>query len=151
VIRAIIGADEFIARWVGEQLGIDDFGECVTFAIVAEQELIAGIVFNNYRDPSIEVTMASISPRWCTRSIMRTVFSYPFHQIGCKRITASVEDMNQPVRAFLCHLGFRQEGVMRQAFRTGRDAVIFGMLRDECRWLGQRNDVEGRSKRATCH
>jgi hypothetical protein len=29
--------------------------------------------------------------------------------------------------------------------------VIFGMLRDECRWLGQRNDVEGRSKRATCH
>jgi RimJ/RimL family protein N-acetyltransferase len=147
----MIGADAPIARWVGEQLGIDDFGECATFAVLDDRQLIAGIVFNNYRGHDIEVTMTSISPRWCTRSIMRTVFSYPFHQIGCKRITASVEDTNQPVRAFLCHLGFRQEGVMRQAYRTGRDAVIFGMLRDECRWLGQRNDVKGRNERATQH
>jgi hypothetical protein len=24
---------------------------------------------------------------------------------------------------------------MRRAFRTGADAVIYGMLREECRWI----------------
>jgi RimJ/RimL family protein N-acetyltransferase len=64
------------------------------------------------------------------------IFGYPFNQVGCRRLTATTEAKNQPVRAFLCHLGFREEGVIRQGFPTD-DAVVYGMLRDECRWLAR--------------
>jgi hypothetical protein len=32
-------------------------------------------------------------------------------------------------------LGFQQEGFMRKAVEGIRDAVLFGMLRHECRYL----------------
>jgi RimJ/RimL family protein N-acetyltransferase len=42
---------------------------------------------------------------------------------------------NQPARAFLCRLGFKQEGIHPDALPDG-DAVTYGLLRkDAARWL----------------
>ena len=38
------------------------------------------------------------------------------------------------VREFLIRLGFVLEGTMRRGF-TNDDCVIYGMLREECRWI----------------
>lgn len=139
-MRLIIGWDAAIARWVGDRLGIDDFGQYTALGIAdAAGDLLAGVVFNNYRPdiPNIEATIATTTPRWCNRGVLRAIFSIPFQQYGCTRITAVVENKNQPARAFLCRLGFHEEGLMRQGFRGGGDAVIYGMLRSECRWLAK--------------
>jgi RimJ/RimL family protein N-acetyltransferase len=120
---------------VGEQVGIDDFGALIAIGIVRDRNLIAGAVFNNFRQTNIEITFASTTPRWCTRGVLRGIFSYPFEQLGLARLTAVTESTNQSVRAFLCHIGFREEGVMRRGFPSGADAVIYGMLYEECRWL----------------
>jgi RimJ/RimL family protein N-acetyltransferase len=102
---------------------------------VHDNTLIAGVVYNNIRPPNMELSIATSDPRWCNRGVLHAIFHYPFVQAGCGRVTAVTEATNQPVRAFLCRLGFQQEGVMRQAFPGGKDAVIYGLLRDECRWL----------------
>ncbi len=102
------------------------------------EDIIAGVVYNNWRDANIEMTVASDTPRWCSRAVLRGLFWYPFGQIGCHRVTGTTEHTNQSVRAFLCRIGFCEEGVMRRAFRNGSDAVIYGMLREECRWIGDR-------------
>jgi len=145
-LRLIIGFDDAVSRWVGDQLGIDDFGQCVAVGIADDKKLIAGAVYNNYRHPNIEITFASITPRWCSRGVMQAIFGYPFNQVNCTRLTAVTQNTNQPVAAFLCHLGFVKEGVMRRAFRTGEDAAIFGLLKEECRWLkaGEIRHVEKR-------
>lgn len=134
-MKLLVGWDAAVARWVGDQVGIEDFGASVAIGILRDDDLIAGAVFNNYRHPNIEITFASTTPRWCARGIMAGIFAYPFNQVGCARLTAVTESKNQLARAFLRRLGFQQEGVMRRGFRNGDDAVIYGMLREECRWL----------------
>lgn len=149
-----------MARWVGERLGIADFGPCVAIGIcdgvrpawpadrngrscgpavaVPDGPLIAGVVYNWYRQANIEMTIASTSPRWCSRSVLRGLFWYPFEQMGLHRVTAVTEHTFQSTRAFLDRIGFRDEGIMRRAYRNGNDAVIYGMLREECRWIGDK-------------
>jgi RimJ/RimL family protein N-acetyltransferase len=31
--------------------------------------------------------------------------------------------------------GFTQEGVLREAFEDGEDAILYGMLKSECKWI----------------
>ena len=132
----LLGADEYVAEWVGQQVKIADFGKCTTMGFLDQRgELLAGVVFNNYRAPNIEATIATISPRWCSRSALRTIFSYPFLQLRCTRLTAITEVMNQPARAFLCRLGFREEGTLRKLFPGAIDGVVYGMLAEECHWI----------------
>lgn len=138
LIALLVGYDRDVARWVGERLGIASFDPCTAIGVCNEDGLIAGVVYNGYREVNIEMTIASSSPRWCMRGILAGLFWYPFEQLGLARVTAIAERSNQPVRAFLGRLGFREEGVMRRAFRNGNDAVIYGMLREECRWIGRK-------------
>jgi RimJ/RimL family protein N-acetyltransferase len=146
----LTGWDGAVAQWVGERLGIEDFGQYKAIGVVDDQTLIAGVVYNNLRHPNIEMTIASESPRWCSRRILFGLFAYPFNQLRCQRVTAVTERKNQPTRAFLYRLGFREEGQMRRAFPSGEDAVIHGMLREECRWLEEsRQNVQRRNKRAS--
>jgi RimJ/RimL family protein N-acetyltransferase len=97
--------------------------------------IIAGVVYNNLRETNIEATIASSTPKWCTRSVLHAIFWYPFEQLGMSRLTAITEVTNQHAMYFLSRLGFQQEGVMRRGFRGGADAAIYGMLREECQWL----------------
>lgn len=136
MIHVLLDLDEAVAKWVAERLDIEDFGYCRTMALVADDgEMLGGVIFNNWRHTNIEMTIATVSPRWCKRSVLATIFSYPFFQLKCKRVTAITEVMNQPVRAFLCRLGFQEEGTLRKWFLDGADGVIYGMLAEECRWI----------------
>lgn len=125
---------------------MDGFGRPDTFAalgIVRNGIITAGVVFNQHRPLlNIELTIASVGDkRWCNREVLWWIFAYPFLQLKCKRVTALVDSTNQPVQAFLCRVGFHQEGILRQGYPPNGDAVIFGMLKDECRWLENGRDV----------
>ncbi len=113
------------------------FANGVSMGIVdcATGKKLGGVIFNSHEHPNIQASIATDSPRWCTRSVLRGIFSYPFGQLGCTRVTAITEVMNHPAREFLCRLGFQEEGVLRKWFPGPRDAVIFGMLAEECRWF----------------
>ncbi len=137
-----------LARIAAERLNLGrSFGPCRSFGILRNQELVAVIVFSEFRHPNIEATIWSSTPRWATPPVLRAVMQYAFHQLGCKRITATTEATNQPAREFLCRLGFRQEGVHPDALPTG-DAVSYGLLRiDAARWLAEDRSIERRSRR----
>lgn len=122
----------------GERLGIKrGWEKCRSFGVVRSNELVAIIVFSEFRHPNIEATIWSSSPRWATHHVLRAVLQYAFQTLACKRITATTEATNHPARGFLCRLGFRQEGVHPDALPTG-DAVTFGLLRkDAARWLAE--------------
>lgn len=132
-----IGFDAQVVDWVERGLGIDGLGPAAAIGVVLRGELIAGVVYNNYRPPNIEMTVYSTNPRWATKGHLRGLFQYPFRQLGCKRISAHTEAMNQPVRAFLCRLGFHEEGFHPDFYPSG-DAVSFGLLLSQAgRWLAE--------------
>ena len=134
-----------IAKWVGERLDGARFEPCTAIGVVRHGHLIAGIVYSNYRDGNVEISMVAESPLWASRQNFGALLGYPFYQLGCRRVTCLVKATNQPVRAFLCRLGFREEGIIRQGFAHD-DAAILGMLKSECKWL--KEECDGRAQAA---
>jgi RimJ/RimL family protein N-acetyltransferase len=42
---------------------------------------------------------------------------------------------NTQAQKFDEHLGFVREGVLRKACKDGTNIILYGMLRDECRFI----------------
>lgn len=110
------------------------FEKYVCIGIARGGELIAGVVYNDYRGHSIHASIASADPRWASRRTLKAIFAYPFVQLKCGRITTYCGGAMTEVRRFNERLGFTQEGLLRQGFGDD-DCVVFGMLREECKWI----------------
>jgi hypothetical protein len=80
-----------------------------------------------------QITCAIDHPRFLTRRLLRTIFTTLFSQ--AVRLTAFVGPDNEPGLRIMRHLGFQAEGYVRLGIEGRRDAVLFGMLRQECRYL----------------
>lgn len=131
----IFGNDAEIALWMGERLGERFEPPYVTIGIARHGRIVAGVLYNVFRWPSIEATIVSTTPRWATREVIHAILAYPFLQLKCHRITAVTAVENLAARRFLEKLGFVHEGTARRAFVSG-DAAIYGLLKEEAqRWL----------------
>jgi RimJ/RimL family protein N-acetyltransferase len=103
-------------------------------AVCRSDELIAAVVFYNMTNTNIEMAAVSIYPLWLNRSILGSIFRYPFEQLECDRITTRVRADNVHSMRITEKLGFIREGTMREAL-DGYDVHVYGMLRRECRWI----------------
>lgn len=132
----LYGPQAVLLRWAGERLGIPDWGPAKAIGVLRNGEIAAVAVFSQWRQPNIEISFVTESRRWATPEAVRLIMRYPFIQLGCKRLTSTTEATNQRARAFLCRLGFHEEGYHPDALPTG-DAVTYGLLaRDAARWIG---------------
>ncbi len=136
--RVVYDERERVGEWVRERVGLyESWGEWYqAIGLERDGELVAGVVYNFYsRGNDIAIHVASDgSRRWMTREFLRAVFRYPFIQLGVRRVTGYVPASNADARRFDEHIGFVQEGVMREA-ANGEDMVVYGMLARECRYL----------------
>lgn len=133
----LFGADEALQKWAADRLNIADFGPCTTIGVIRSGELAAVLVYNNYRWPNIEMSLATATPYWASREVLRGIFRYPFVQLRCKRVTAVAAEENTSVRRFMERLGFVQEGIHIDMLKTG-NAVSYGMTRaNAARWIGK--------------
>lgn len=135
-MKLVCGRDREIAEWVSKRAphAENGFDKYVCLGVERDGELIAGVVYNDYRKHSIHASIASTDPRWATRKTLKAFFSYPFIQCGCGRITTYCGASMTSVRRFNERLGFTQEGLLRRGFGDD-DCIVFGMLKEECRWL----------------
>ena len=140
----VYGADQAVADWVSFGLGSKQplFTEKFTaIGVVEDSKLLAGIVYHNYiktidsKPLFIEMSIYSVDKRWCSRHNLRNIFLYPFIQLNLERTQAICAANDEGVIMFLERLGFKKEGLHRKAHLTGGDALSFGMLKDECKWI----------------
>ena len=68
------------------------------------------------------------------REMFRVAGDYSFNQLGVQRVTARTRADKGKVISVMIHAGFRVEGRARRYYPGGCDAVIFGMLKEECNW-----------------
>lgn len=136
--QTIYGQDQRVIDWVGSRVDEDNFGPgSVGIGLEENGELIAGVVYNIFTGPSICTHIAAApGKRWMTKDYLFRIHAYPFLQLKCNRITGLVRQDNVECQRFVEHLGFKYEGVMRRACSDGQNMFIFGMLREECRWIG---------------
>lgn len=112
------------AGWRAERaqaLGIGDGADILAVMVVHDFERQHG---------NAQISMASCSARWASRSVIATLLSYPFGQLGCQRLTTLIPASNARAIRFNEGLGFKREGLARRGFGS-EDCVILGLLRED--------------------
>ena len=144
-IDILAGQRETVARWVAGRIKDMDGPpekDYEAIGVMRDGKLIGGVIYNNYFEIAphqydIRFT-ASGETGWLTKASLRVIFGYPFENLHCIRVSALCAKGNKRSRDLVERLGFVAEGNIRHAFGTGRDGIFYGMLKHECRWIGQR-------------
>ena len=135
--RIFADRDGSVAKWVCDGLNEDTdwVGQNITMGIELDGELIAGIIFNNIR-PNLDVwlTIYSTNRRWCNRRVLRAIFGLAFDEMGSRRVSLCVSKDNEAIKKLVEGLGFVREGLLRQYRDNGNDCIVYGMLKNECKW-----------------
>jgi len=79
-------------------------------------------------------TIAMTAP--ITKRFLFSIFWCPFVQFGVRHIACAIEASNTRSLRLCTHMGFKEEGRMRESAVRGEDVIIMGMLKSECKWIG---------------
>lgn len=102
--------------------------------LVTGGKLIAGVIYNCFEGCNVNMHVSAIGSHWMTPEFLFAAFDYPFNQLEKRRVTAFMHSRNRKVISFVENLGFKLEGKMPHYYKHD-DAVIYGMLREDCRFL----------------
>jgi RimJ/RimL family protein N-acetyltransferase len=132
VKQIVTDADGSITAWIAERVECEISTKAVAFGIVEDGKLIGGYAFYNQRGHDVEAAIAAEKPRWANRQIALHMVNTPFVDLeGVERVTAIIKSSNLQARRFVEKLGYRQEGLMRQACQNKEDAIMYGFIRDD--------------------
>jgi RimJ/RimL family protein N-acetyltransferase len=133
------GIDNLVGKYVSDKVGMQVTNTpFIGFAVYTQENVfVAGVVVSNFRKTDCEVSMAAETANWAKKGIMRLIFEYIFIQAGCIRCTCVVQNLpsTKRTRRFLEGIGFVLEGNLRLAYDGETDALVYGLLRRECRFL----------------
>jgi RimJ/RimL family protein N-acetyltransferase len=133
----------FVAKQIRGLRSYKDFGEFTAVGFLADGRLIGGAVFTGYTGHDITITVGGTSHRWINRTVFAHLAELVFRRWGCLRLTAVCARPAKRARKFAEKAGFKEEGVTRKGFDGKYDAVRYGMLKRECRWLKEVETVYG--------
>ena len=96
------------------------FGPARALAIAESGKVVAAVIYHNWDDESgvIELSAASDTPRWLTRRVLKTMFEYPFLDLGCQAVVMRVGDDGHNLARILPVYGFKRYDIPRL---RGRD------------------------------
>jgi hypothetical protein len=106
---------------------------CVTVREDVTGQIVAGLAceFKTWFDVSFSAAIDE--PDAITRRLLRGIFQALFSR--AVRITALVDPTNTEAEEAVKRLGFVYEGFVRLGLDGTRDALLYGMLRQDCRYL----------------
>jgi RimJ/RimL family protein N-acetyltransferase len=134
----LLGADDLVIEMVKSRIPEmrgKDFAFPRGLGVVRNGNLVGGVVYHEYRGHDVQMSAAFDSAGWALPGTLRALWSYPFDTMGCKRATMIIGRKNKRARRFCRGMGMTEEGLLRKGLDGMQDAVIYGMLRDECKWL----------------
>jgi RimJ/RimL family protein N-acetyltransferase len=115
--------------------------EFLSFGFFYNKKLIGALVFHDLRrHTEVWWTIYTVDKRWCTRKVLRLMFTIAFGRMDCRRISVLVSKNNLQSLNLVRRLGFKEEGLLRQCREDGEDCYILGMLRSECPWINFKGD-----------
>ncbi len=137
--RLVFNDDFAVGEWVARRIphigSAREWGGFRAIGVALNDKPIAGAVYNNSRGFDMEISFAADSPRWANRGTIRGILAYPFIQCGCTRLTATIAKRNKRARRLVEGLGFKQEGCLQRGLDGRQDAILYGLQRENCRWI----------------
>ena len=111
------------------------------FAIMSDDDrFVGGVLVSNVRLSEgkaidCEISCAAEASIAFRPEVCKAIFRYVFIQLGCVRCTSITKKSNTRTRQFLEALNFQLEGNVRRGYDGERDALIYGLLADDCQFL----------------
>lgn len=135
-------APELVAAWVARMQGVEPqtFGKNYrTLAFFDERGMKLAVVYNAFTGTNVSIHFAARKGAlWAHHETLNIIYNYAYGTMGCKRVTAPILSTNKAAIAAALAVGYKLEGVLRQMDKSGADLHIYGMLKEECRWLNLR-------------
>ncbi|CAB4141066.1 hypothetical protein UFOVP413_28 [uncultured Caudovirales phage] len=105
--------------------------------VIYERAPIAYVVYSKVTDRNLEMSIVTTNAHWCNRKVLRHLFHYPFMTNKVARVTATCRASNQKVTSMLDRLGFCREGLLFDWYEKNEHAALYGMIKENCKWLRQ--------------
>lgn len=136
-LRVSMQDQDGIAAWAAPRMGLADGDrlpdDMIMLGIYRDDDLVGAVGFNAFYGDYASIHVASDGKRnWLNRKILRAVFGYPFQFRNLRRLNLVTARWNRDAQILALKCGGIPEGYMRKANGNGEDAVIFGILREEC-------------------
>lgn len=126
------GQRPLVWEWMHRQNKVPWSSDLRTIGVMrSDGTLAAAVGFNAWQTESCFMHVAFDSPHSLTRDLLRAAFAYPFIQSGKSAVYALVDKGNEECLRLVRKLGYRE------TVQTV-DSVMFEMLRDECRWIKEK-------------
>ena len=117
----------------------------VGYVVVRNDGKLAGSInFSDYVPGQNIIVHCFVDPahhkRWRSKKLLRIGFDYVFNRLDLPRLSGfCIPGVSDKAGKFLLSLGFRHEGLVRKGALLPDglhyDVKLFGMLKEECRWL----------------
>lgn len=118
-------SDDRVSAFVCAKTGVNP-GPHAALGIFQDGRVTVGFLFNHYSGRDVSLTLAIAHPRALTKTFLTRCGHYAFHELNCARITMLTEQPAVVRIAQRC--GAEIEGIKREAFGPGRDAIMLGLL-----------------------
>jgi RimJ/RimL family protein N-acetyltransferase len=112
------------------------------FTYWKNDKLVGCVQFSDFYSGNSIMIHAAFHPAHraaMNRKVMKQVFNFTFNILKVHRVnTYSILGLTDKVIKFILGMGFQEEGILREAVEfSGNkyDLVLYGMLREDCRWL----------------
>jgi len=119
-----------------------DPNSSTVISIVDDQNILGAVIFTNYQPPAtVEMSIVTVSPKWCNRQVLYECFRYCFETLEVKRIYTQVKGDNKKALDLNRRLGFKEIAVLPDYVVDMDDKIhdnhVFTMTKDECKWYGK--------------
>lgn len=132
-LQVFIDAPKLVEPFMAAELPIKGVFRCIGF--FRKGQIFCGAIYNNYYGFDAQITVVCTHPEWITRGVLKAMCELPFKAMGCRRLSAYIARKNKHAREVAQRFGFKLEGTIRHGFDGVQDCMVYGMLREECRWI----------------
>lgn len=135
-MNVVFGDDQRVGQWIANELGQQGFAGYFMSAIGVfdNGKIIGGTAFHNIypNEGVIEMTSASIDPRWLNRRMISAIFTYVFDLLECQMVVMRVSSINTRMLNIGRRFGFNIYTIPRLRGRM-EDEVICTFTDDQWR------------------
>jgi hypothetical protein len=126
--------NEAIAGFIEQKLGVKISPPYTAFGFVSDDSRpLCAVLFNDFNHANMEMTIYA-EPGGVTRQVLKYLANYVFNKSQCRRLTVRTKKRNKRVLQLAPRYGFKYECIAKHFFPDD-DAVVFRMLREDCRFL----------------
>jgi len=127
---------EEVVRWVEEGVNTTFTRKAQAIGLLKDGKLVAGVAYDEFSGTNIFAHQRIEGT--VTREFWWAVFSYPFEDLGCNRITGYVQETNEKAVKLNRKWGFVEEARLKGAAWDGTDMIAMTMWKQDCRMLNWR-------------